>query len=202
MRMRASFGAALCAAALVMGLTAPSATAADATASPRHTPTVQKVDNAVPLADAARDAKSDRAAAAAASHVVNQGSNKCLAVPGGSTAKGTGLIQWPCGTWRDHYWTAEPWSINGAVYYRFVNANSGQCLAVPGGSTKAGTQVIQWPCGTWADHFWGVTTDGKGLHLFNYYSGQCLGVEGGSLADGAKAIQWGCGTWADHYWWF
>ncbi|MDX3569048.1 RICIN domain-containing protein [Streptomyces sp. ID05-47C] len=150
--------------------------------------------------DAARDPKSDRAAAAAASQMVNANSRKCLAVPGGSTAAGTGLIQWPCGTWADHFWTAEPWSINGAVYYRFVNANSGQCLALPGGSTKDGAQVIQWPCGTWGDHFWGLFIDGNGFHLVNYNSGQCLGIAGGSVADGAKVIQWPCGTWADHRW--
>jgi len=37
-------------------------------------------------------------------HIINDNSNKCLAVPGGSTTQGTGLIQWPCGTWADRYW--------------------------------------------------------------------------------------------------
>ncbi|MEU9075514.1 RICIN domain-containing protein [Kitasatospora sp. NPDC048538] len=136
-------------------------------------------------------------------HIVNDNSNKCLAVPGGSTAQGTGLIQWPCGTWNDHYWTANyQFKANNFNWFHVVNYNSGQCLAVPGASTTAGTQVIQWPCGTWNDHYWafGVDTGNGKLHIINYNSGQCLAVPGASTADGAQVIQWPCGTWADHYW--
>ncbi|MFH8383864.1 RICIN domain-containing protein [Kitasatospora sp. NPDC018058] len=88
-------------------------------------------------------------------HIINDNGNQCLAVPGGSTAQGTGLIQWPCGTWNDHYWTANwQFSANDFNWYHVVDYNSGQCLAVPGAGTSAGAHVIQWPCGTWPDHYW------------------------------------------------
>ncbi|ARZ71176.1 hypothetical protein SMD11_5597 [Streptomyces albireticuli] len=35
----------------------------------------------------------------------NFNSAQCLAVPGGSTQQGTGLIQWPCGNWHDQSWS-------------------------------------------------------------------------------------------------
>jgi Ricin-type beta-trefoil lectin domain-like len=28
----------------------------------------------------------------------------CAAIPGGTHAAGASVIQWPCGTWADHYW--------------------------------------------------------------------------------------------------
>ncbi|GAA3038598.1 hypothetical protein GCM10020229_57310 [Kitasatospora albolonga] len=135
-------------------------------------------------------------------HIINNNSNQCLAVPGGSTADGTGLIQWPCGTWNDHYWTANyKFTESGYYWYQVVNYNSGKCLAVPGASTTAGTQVIQWPCGTWRDHYWAFLVDSSNrLHIVNYNSRQCLAIPGASTDKGAQVIQWPCGTWADHYW--
>lgn len=135
-------------------------------------------------------------------HITNYNSNQCLAVPGGSTAQGTGLIQWPCGNWRDHYWSVQyQFTSSGFYWYHVVNLNSGQCLAVPGGSTAQGTQVIQWPCGQWADHYWAFATDKAGVtHIANGNSGQCLAIPGGSTAQGTKVIQWPCGQWNDHYW--
>jgi hypothetical protein len=37
-------------------------------------------------------------------HLVNRASGMCAAIPGGSLRPGTSVIQWPCGTWRDHLW--------------------------------------------------------------------------------------------------
>ncbi|MEV8099095.1 RICIN domain-containing protein [Kitasatospora sp. NPDC085879] len=136
-------------------------------------------------------------------HIVNNNSNQCLAVPGGSTAAGTGLIQWPCGSWKDHYWSAyyQFKDSTGVYWYHVQNYNSQQCLAVPGASTTAGTQVIQWPCGTWSDHYWAFVLDSTNrLHIVNHNSGQCLAVPGASTTAGEKIIQWPCGTWNDHYW--
>jgi hypothetical protein len=136
-------------------------------------------------------------------HVVNFNSGQCLGVPGGSTVNGEGLIQWPCGTWRDHYWRAEyGFTTSAGNWYHIINYNSGQCLAVPGASTIAGTQVIQWPCGTWHDHYWRFEYEPNGsARIINYNSGQCLAVPGASTTAGEKVIQWPCGPWADHFWW-
>ncbi|GHF58198.1 hypothetical protein GCM10010218_44590 [Streptomyces mashuensis] len=133
--------------------------------------------------------------------VRNANSAHCLAVPGGSTQNGIGLIQWGCGGWQDHYWQFEyAFSSGGRSYYHVRNLNSRQCLAVPGASTTPGTQVIQWPCGDWKDHFWGVEYTNKGKRLVNWNSGQCLAVPGASTVQGEKVIQWPCGDWPDHYW--
>ncbi|HEX8628365.1 MAG TPA: RICIN domain-containing protein [Catenuloplanes sp.] len=91
------------------------------------------------------------ARALAISHVINDNSGQCLALPGGSKVAGERTIQWPCGTWNDHYWTLR---IAPNATFQIVNHNSGQCLALPGGSKVAGERPIQWPCGTWADHYW------------------------------------------------
>ncbi|WP_370417978.1 RICIN domain-containing protein [Streptomyces sp. QH1-20] len=150
---------------------------------------------------AAPDSKPGPSGATAYGWVRNVNSAHCLAVPGGSTENGIGLIQWGCGNWRDHYWQFEyAFNSGGRSYYRLRNLNSGQCLAVPGASTNPGTQVIQWPCGTWKDHYWGVEYTNRGTRLVNWNSGQCLAIPGASRVQGEKAIQWPCGTWADHYW--
>ncbi|MFH8791256.1 RICIN domain-containing protein [Streptomyces sp. NPDC017941] len=189
-------------AAVLTALLAGAPPAAGATETDRTAPRGGDTSPA-PLRGAVRATPgpaTDRAAALAA-HIVNNGSGKCLAVPGGSKEKGTGLIQWGCGGWADHYWSVDPWTIDGVLHYRVINYNSQQCLAVPGGSKTPGTQVIQWPCGEWDDHFWRFVDAGGGrFKLVNYNSQQCLAVEGGSGADGAKAIQWPCGTWPDHFW--
>ncbi|MEV6776957.1 RICIN domain-containing protein [Streptomyces syringium] len=150
---------------------------------------------------AAPDSKPGPSGATAYGWVRNANSAHCLAVPGGSTENGIGLIQWGCGNWRDHYWQFEyAFNSGGRSYYRLRNLNSGQCLAVPGASTDPGTQVIQWPCGTWKDHYWGIEYTNRGTRLVNWNSGQCLAIPGASRVQGEKAIQWPCGTWADHYW--
>ncbi|UQI44683.1 RICIN domain-containing protein [Streptomyces sp. HU2014] len=131
----------------------------------------------------------------------NFNSAQCLAVPGGSTQQGTGLIQWPCGDWQDHRWTIKRAFVSGGVaYYQVVNDKSGQCLAVPGGGKEAGTQVIQWPCGDFKDHYWGAESTNFGIRLRNWNSGQCLAVPGGSTTQGEKVIQWPCGNWHDQSW--
>ncbi|WP_409235880.1 RICIN domain-containing protein [Streptomyces sp. PA5.6] len=196
-RKRAAVTAAVLTALLAGAPTAAGTTRTDGTA-PRGghaSPT--------PLRDAVRAAPgpaADRAAALVA-HIINDGSGKCLAVPGGSKEQGIGLIQWGCGSWKDHFWSLERWTIDGVLHFRVINDNSKQCLAVPDGSKTPGTQVIQWPCGLWRDHFWRLDDAGGGrFKLVNYNSQQCLAVENGSGADGAKAIQWPCGEWRDHFW--
>ncbi|MER5638780.1 RICIN domain-containing protein [Kitasatospora sp. NPDC002227] len=135
-------------------------------------------------------------------HIVNNNSGLCLALPGASTAYGAGVIQWPCGSWTDHYWTTDyQFTESGYYWYHVVNRNSGQCLALPGASTQAGAQLVQWPCGQWKDHYWAFELDTNGqVHIVNYNSRQCLALPGASTQPGAPVIQWPCGTWADHYW--
>ena len=76
-------------------------------------------------------------------HIVNVNSGMCLAVPGGSTAWNLQLIQWPCGSWNDHYWSLD----NGTGTQGLMrNYNSSLCMAVGGASLTQGAPVIQWGC--------------------------------------------------------
>ncbi|RBQ19832.1 hypothetical protein DP939_14080 [Spongiactinospora rosea] len=85
--------------------------------------------------------------------LVNYANQMCMAVDAGTLNPGPHIIQWPCGTWADHYWRFV--HVSGEIY-RIINRNSGQCLAIDSGSTAWGAAVIQWPCGSWPDHFWRV----------------------------------------------
>lgn len=135
------------------------------------------------------------------SYLKNAGTNKCLAIPGGSTQDGVGLIQWGCGGWEDHQWKLEEAFTSDVQYYKVVNKKTNKCLGVPGGSVEDGVQVIQWPCGDWFDHYWRFEAVGTNKYrAVNRNSNKCLAVEAGSKEDGARVIQWPCGTWRDHYW--
>jgi ricin-type beta-trefoil lectin protein len=83
----------------------------------------------------------------------NYVSGMCMAVDSSTLNWGPHIIQWPCGTWADHYWRFVP---AGGEIFQIVNRNSGLCLAVDSSSMSIGASIIQWPCGTWADHFWRV----------------------------------------------
>ncbi|WP_186762718.1 RICIN domain-containing protein [Lentzea tibetensis] len=176
-------GIAVTAAALALALT--STVSSNAEPDTRAVMDVQKVDGA---------------SAQAYGHIINNNSGMCLAVPGGSTQEGLGLIQWGCGGWEDHYWQLEPWDVNGVRHYQIRNARSQQCLAVPGNSQERGVQVIQWGCGQFPDHFWRVIPAGGKSQLKNFGTGQCLAIPGASKVQGERVIQWPCGTFPDHYW--
>jgi hypothetical protein len=130
---------------------------------------------------------------------VANANGQCAAVPAASTVPGERVIQWPCGNWRDHYWTMD---INRDTF-QIITANSGQCMAIPGGSTRPGERVIQWPCGNHRDHFWFLVFTGGGrFQILNVGSGQCLAVPGASTVPGEGLIQWPCGNYPDHFWHF
>jgi hypothetical protein len=136
-------------------------------------------------------------------HITDDHSNQCLAVPGGSKNAGSRLIQWPCGSNADHYWSAYYQFTDAAGIYWFhvVNYNSHQCLAVPGASTTANVQVIQWPCGNYPDHYWAFASDSAGrISIWNYNSAQVLSVRGASQSAGAAVIQYPYGPYVDQAW--
>ncbi|MFH8385152.1 RICIN domain-containing protein [Kitasatospora sp. NPDC018058] len=89
-------------------------------------------------------------------HIINQhstaanGTPMCLAVPGGTTAWNTQLMQWPCGDWNDHWWSLIGTSTGG---WELRNLN-GLCAAVGAGSTVSGAPVIQWGCDAGPEQSW------------------------------------------------
>lgn len=114
-------------------------------------------------------------------------SNLCLAVPGGSTASGTQIIQEPCNGTAAQFWQVRP-SGSG---FTIVNQATGQCLDSQISKT-AGGAVIQWACNGTAQQTWSAKAIGNGIGLVTAYSGQCLDVFGGFKESGTKAIQWAC----------
>jgi hypothetical protein len=118
----------------------------------------------------------------------NQGSQKCIAVPGGNPAKGVKLIQYGCTG------GAQEWQVPTVNPGKQINGTTGKCMAVPGGTGTEGVQIIQWDCGDGHEQLWdtsGVTTSSYDT-IVNNETGQCLAVAGGSHADGAAIVQFRC----------
>ncbi|GGP83850.1 RICIN domain-containing protein [Streptomyces melanogenes] len=90
-------------------------------------------------------------------HVVNsnstavRGTPMCLAVPGGTTAWNTQLMQWPCGDWNDHWWKLVRNPDQGGWMLENLN---GLCAAVGASSKVSGAPVIQWDCTRGAEQTW------------------------------------------------
>jgi hypothetical protein len=79
-------------------------------------------------------------------NIVNVNSGKCLTAPGGSTAPGTGLVQWVCGRagqdWLGSFLSWGTSTSNQVV--TFTLGNSQIAMDVPGGSGLWGTQLATW----------------------------------------------------------
>ncbi|MFE6747406.1 RICIN domain-containing protein [Kitasatospora purpeofusca] len=90
-------------------------------------------------------------------HIVNlhstavRGTPMCLAVPGGTTAWNTQLMQWPCGDWNDHWWKLVPNPQRGGWGLKNLN---GLCAGVGGSSHTSGAAVVQWECTAGAEQTW------------------------------------------------
>lgn len=126
----------------------------------------------------------------------NMNSLKCLAVPNSSTANGTELIQWSCGSGTEQKWGRVD---VGNTTFRLVNENSGKCLAIGNSSTANGANAIQWTCGSNSDQLWEWSTN-YAKALVNVNSGKCLAVGNSSTANGAAVIQWTCSSNSDQVW--
>ncbi|WP_158277937.1 RICIN domain-containing protein [Pseudosporangium ferrugineum] len=135
-------------------------------------------------------------AAADYARLINKGSEKCMNIPGGSTAPGVGVTQFTCGSWNDHYWYFD--ELDTGVYW-IRNRGTGLCLSVA--SQSRGEQLAQRPCTQLEARAWrfNIASDGR-FQMINYSTGMCIGVAGGSKLDNAAVIQWPCGSWADHWW--
>ncbi|MCT9082854.1 RICIN domain-containing protein [Streptomyces fulvoviolaceus] len=125
----------------------------------------------------------------------NDNSQKCLAIPGGSSAaNGTAAIQFTCdkaadGSWdTDQLWT---WTlVSGATStYTLKNYATGKCLAIGGGSHTLGAEAIQWPCNGSTEQQWIYDSSHR---LWNKESDLCLAIPSANVANGVAAVQWTC----------
>lgn len=114
--------------------------------------------------------------------LINPNSDKVAAVPGGSTADGTGIIQWASLGTREQQWEFR--SAGG--YYRIVNRNSGKLLH----ASDDGRSIIQRSSNGSQNQDWTVTLDGGYCRITNRHSGKVWDIEGSSTANGAAILQW------------
>jgi hypothetical protein len=123
-------------------------------------------------------------------------SKKVMNVEFGSSATGTGLIQFHnvSGVDNDRFWF-EPAPSFGADAYRIRPAHTNNMFLVPA-SSKEGAQIIlrrRAEVGTSATSVWHVESNHEGLetarHLRNHATGFVMNVERASTADSARIIQ-------------
>jgi GH18 family chitinase len=124
--------------------------------------------------------------------IVGKQSNKCIDVPGSSTANGADLDLWTChGSTNQSYVATDL----GGGQWQFKNTNSGKCWDMTGNSTSTGALIEQWTCKTsgYANQVFTLTSAGAGYYtLKNVNSGLCVDITGNSQADGASVEQWTC----------
>jgi hypothetical protein len=78
-------------------------------------------------------------------------SNFCLAVPGGTDVRGTGLIIWPCNpNGLEQLWAP----VQSGTYWFLRNLGTLQYVSVAKGRVDAGAPVIQWTYGPTTDQNW------------------------------------------------
>ncbi|MER7835970.1 RICIN domain-containing protein [Streptomyces sp. NPDC096040] len=117
------------------------------------------------------------------------GSNRCLDVPGFSTANSTRTEIWDCNGGTNQSWS--PNSAKELVVY------GSKCLDASGAGTAAGTAVIIYDCHGGANQQWNVNGDGT---VTNVQSGLCLDVTGASTANGTPVELWNCNGGSNQKW--
>jgi hypothetical protein len=125
--------------------------------------------------------------------LVNQTSTKCLDDTEWSTADGTPVQQYGCGSNQDNQqWQFVP---TDSGYYRVLNRHTGQALDVTGGpgATARGVRVQLWGYGGGANQQWKPVAVGGGYYeLVARHSGKCLDVPYSSIDNGVVLWQWDC----------
>jgi Ricin-type beta-trefoil lectin domain/Cellulase (glycosyl hydrolase family 5) len=100
------------------------------------------------------------------------GSNRCLDVPGVTTANGTLLQIYDCNGGANQQWTS---LSNGEL-----QVYGTKCLDVPGFSTTPGTKVQIWDCNGGTNQQWTLNSNGT---VVGRGSGLCLDVTGAGTAN-------------------
>jgi glucosylceramidase len=127
--------------------------------------------------------------------VVNTNSGDCVDDTNGSTANGTAVQQWACGTGNANQdWQFQPTS-NG--YYQVVTKNNpSEAWDVTGGTSATGNGVpIQlWSATGGTNQQWLPTLQSNGSYTFTARNSgnECLDVTNRSTSNGTQLQQWAC----------
>jgi arabinan endo-1,5-alpha-L-arabinosidase len=120
--------------------------------------------------------------------VVARHSGRALAIAGGSSADGAGLVQQTTGSA-----TSQQFQFvdAGAGYYRLRARHSGKVVDVYARSTADGANVVQWSDNGGTNQQWSVVdTDSGYVQLINRNSGKALDVWQAATGDGARVSQY------------
>jgi hypothetical protein len=117
------------------------------------------------------------------------GSNRCLDVPGASTANGTVPAIRDCTGGTNQQWAQ---LATGAL-----QVYGTKCLDVPGHATAPGTAVEIWDCTGGANQQWNLAADGT---VVGRESGLCLDVIGAGTANGTGVELWTCHSGSNQKW--
>jgi hypothetical protein len=85
--------------------------------------------------------------------IVSRDNGKCLDVASGSTADGTRVLLYTCGTGDNQEFQ---WQSTGS-YFRLVARHSGKCLDVTDASTADSAVIQQWSCHSGTNQQWSRT---------------------------------------------
>ncbi|WP_405929519.1 endo-1,4-beta-xylanase [Streptomyces griseus] len=114
-------------------------------------------------------------------------SNRCLDVPNGSTADGTQLQLWDCGSSANQQWVATD-SGELRVY-------GDKCLDAAG--TGNGSKVQIYSCWGGDNQKWRVNSDGS---IVGVQSGRCLDAVGTGTANGTQIQLYSCSNGSNQRW--
>jgi hypothetical protein len=117
------------------------------------------------------------------------GSDRCVDVDNASTALGTTVLLWDCGTAANQQWT----STASGEFRVFGD----RCLDAYNSGTTNGTRVVIWSCNGQDNQKWTSGSDGS---IRNVRAGLCLDADGAATANGTRLILWTCNGQDNQKW--
>jgi mannan endo-1,4-beta-mannosidase len=121
--------------------------------------------------------------------IVGAGSNRCVDVPGSTTANGTQVQLWDCSGNANQSWTH---SSSGEL-----RVYGNKCLDAEGNGTADGTKAIIWDCHGGTNQRWHVNSDGS---ITNVHNGKCLDANNRGSVNGTQIILWTCNGGSNQQW--
>jgi hypothetical protein len=159
-----------------------------ALAMPATAATTPSTSTTRPLTAGAHTADVTQPTAADALVTIKIHDGRCLDVPNGSLAPGTGVQVWTCNGDPGETWKTIPLS-DGNTSMLLMNENSGLCLSIANNDPSPGAEVIQWTCdqsGTdhYEDWYRESSTLGPGSLVYNDGSDNAMHPSGAGVFTG------------------
>ncbi|GIF74480.1 RICIN domain-containing protein [Asanoa siamensis] len=121
--------------------------------------------------------------------VVGVASQRCVDIPGTTTANGTQAQLWDCNGGANQRWTH--------TAGRQLTVYGDKCLDASNRGTANGTAAIIWDCNGQSNQQWNVNTNGT---ITSALSGLCLDASGNGTANGTKLHLWSCHGGTNQQW--